>query len=60
MAQNPFQKFVSNSLKDFENHLRSLEMKEGTVDQRMRGAREFAKFLIGEPHYFNERTKSSI
>lgn len=60
MAHHPFRIFVSKSLKDFQNHLKSLGMKEDTIKQRMRGATEFAKYLVGEPHKYNEQTKGTI
>ena len=60
MARNPFEKFISDSLADFEVHLRGIGMEDSTIGQRMRGATEFAKFLIGEPHDFNEQTKGTI
>ena len=36
------------------------KMTENTVDSRMRGAREFARFVVGEPHLYGERTKDTI
>ncbi len=55
----PFERFISEALKEFEQHLKK-EGIEGARDQRMRGAREFAVFLIGRPHHKGERTKGRI
>ena len=52
----PFDKFVADALKDFEQHLRTIGI-NGARDQRMRGAREFARFLVGRPHQKGEVTK---
>lgn len=52
--------FISQALKDFEKHLKKQKMKESTVGSRMRGAREFARFVVGEPHLYGERTKDTI
>lgn len=60
MSKSPFGKFLSASLKDFEKHLRSIKQTEKTIDGRMRGAREFARFLVGNPASYNERTKGTI
>jgi len=60
MIDAPFHKFISKCLLDFQKHLEKNKTKEGTIEQRMRGAREFARFLVGEPHAFNERTKGTI
>ena len=60
MINAPFHKFISKSLVEFKKHLEKNNMKEGSIEQRMRGATEFAKFLVGEPHSYNERTKGTI
>jgi len=60
MIDTPFKNFISKSLVDFQKHLEKNETKEGTIEQRMRGTREFARFLVGEPHAINERTKGTI
>ena len=60
MSQNPSVENLSESLKDFEAHLRKIGMQPSTIGQRMRGAREFARFLAGEPHNYNEQTKGTI
>ena len=46
--QKPFEQFISEQLKEFERHL--TENISGARHQRMRGAREFAVFLLGRPH----------
>lgn len=60
MEQNPFRQFIGNSLEDFRKHLNQIGMKDSTIDQRMRGATEFARYLIGDPHEFNEQTKGTM
>ena len=60
MLDTPFRKFLRKSLTDFEKHLESNKTKEEVIEQRMRGATEFAFFLVGEPHAFNERTKGKF
>ncbi|MCA9466878.1 MAG: hypothetical protein KC643_15745 [Nitrospira sp.] len=55
-----FREFISNCLNGFEGHLRNLGMSDSTIVERMKGAREFARFLVGDPHAFNERTKGTI
>ncbi|TAJ22793.1 MAG: hypothetical protein EPO64_12790 [Nitrospirae bacterium] len=55
-----FEEFISQTLRKFEQHLRNEKMTEGTIRQRMRGAREFARFLTDRPHRYRERTAGSI
>ncbi len=55
----PFERFLDEALKEFELHLRSEGIK-GSREQRMRGAREFAVFLLGRPHRKGEVTKGKI
>ena len=55
----PFDRFVEDSLKGFAQHLENEDIK-GAFDQRMRGAREFALYLLGRPHKKGQRTKGSI
>ena len=56
----PLERFLENALKEFERHLRGERLKEGPIDHRMRGAREFAVFLLGRPHRKHEVTKDRI
>lgn len=56
----PFERFLKSALKEFEGHLRREGLKEGPIDHRMRGAREFAVFLLGRPHQKYEVTKGQI
>ncbi len=53
----PFQRFLEESLKGFEQHLRNENLKAGPIEHRMRGARQFARFLTGRPHQKGKRTK---
>jgi hypothetical protein len=55
-----FRNFISAALKDFKKHLQVQKMKDSTITERMKGATEFAKFLVGEPHQYGERTKDTI
>jgi len=55
----PFERFLDETLKEFELHLKS-EGIQGAREQRMRGAREFAVFLLGRPHRKGEVTKGKI
>ena len=61
MGENLFRDFISQTLVDFESYLRhQLKMSGNTITERMKGAREFARFLVGDPHEFKEQTKGSI
>jgi hypothetical protein len=44
----PFERFIEETLKEFEQHLRTIGI-AGAREQRMRGARQFARFLVGRP-----------
>jgi hypothetical protein len=55
----PFDRFLDETLKEFELHLKS-EGIQGAREQRPRGAREFAVFLLGRPHRKGEVTKGKI
>jgi hypothetical protein len=56
----PFEQLIEQSLKDFEAHLRAEGMTSNTRTDRMKGAREFAVFLLGRPHKKGEITKGRI
>jgi hypothetical protein len=45
-----FREFIEQSLSDFERHLRREELEGSTIEMRLRGARQFALLLLGEPH----------
>ena len=51
-----FREFIEQSLADFEKHLRHEELEARTIDMRLRGARQFALLLLGEPHEKGEVT----
>jgi hypothetical protein len=51
-----FREFVEQSLADFEQHLRREEPKSPTIEMRLRGARQFALLLLGEPDQEGEVT----
>lgn len=52
--------FISRQLDEFEVHLETIGMAKNTITERMKGAREFSRFLVNDPHAFNERTKGTI
>ena len=45
-----FSEFIEQSLADFEEHLRHEDLEKPTIEMRIRGARQFARLLLGEPH----------
>jgi hypothetical protein len=53
----PFERFLEDALKEFEQHLQRERLEAGPIKARMRGARQFARLLIGRPHRKHERTK---
>ena len=61
----PLEDFLSKALKDFEAHLRGQsdpkqQRREPTIGHRMRGATQFASFLLGKPPQKSERIKGTI
>ena len=58
--KSPFERFLAETLKEFEQHLTNERLEERVRDQRLRGAREYAVFLLGRPHRKGERTKGTI
>ena len=55
-----FRDFVEQSLSDFEAHLRREGLESATLEMRLRGAREFALALLGEPHQKGEPTTRRV
>jgi hypothetical protein len=51
-----FREFIERSLSDFEEHLRREALEGPTIEVRLRGARQFALLLLGEPHQSGEVT----
>ena len=51
-----FREFIEQSLAGFEEQLRREELDERTFEMRLRGARRFARLLLGEPHSTGEST----
>jgi hypothetical protein len=49
-----FREFIEQSLAGFEEQLRREELEERTFEMRLRGARQFARLLLGEPHSTRE------
>jgi hypothetical protein len=45
----PFEEFVREALRDFERQTRGEGLDEQHREQRLRGARDFAVFLLGRP-----------
>ena len=56
----PFEQFLEDTLKEFEQHLRRQGLKDGPIDHRMRGAREYVRLLVEQPHKKHERTKGTV
>ena len=50
MATNTFREFVQEQLAEFENQLRGSQYEHlaSTIEERVQGARDFARFLFGE------------
>ena len=53
----PFEKFLEDALKEFEQDRKNKGLRQQPVDHRMRGARQFVRFLLGHPPDKGERTK---
>ena len=51
-----FRQFIDQALTDFEEHLRHEDPEKSTIEMRLRGARQFALLLLGEPHSKGEPT----
>jgi len=51
----PLERFLIQALKEFERHL-GKELTERGVREHMRGARQFAAFLVGRPHRKGRKT----
>jgi hypothetical protein len=51
-----FREFIEQSLSDFEQQLRREEPEGSTIEMRLRGARQFALLLLGEPQQKGETT----
>ena len=50
MATNTFREFVQEQLCEFEKQLRGSQQQHtaSMIEERLQGAREFARFLFGE------------
>ncbi|TMA61565.1 MAG: hypothetical protein E6J68_16285 [Deltaproteobacteria bacterium] len=55
-----FREFVEQSLSDFEAHLRREGLEGATIEMRLRGARQFALLLLGEPPQKGEATTRRV
>ena len=51
-----FRHFIEQSLSDFEGHLRHEKAEAPDIEMRVRGARQFALLLLGEPPEKGETT----
>jgi len=50
MATPTFREFIHDQLSEYEQHLKGINNTSvGNMEERLRGARDFAKFLFGEP-----------
>ena len=45
----PFEEFLERALRDFENQVKRERLTDSVREQRLRGARDFAVFLLGQP-----------
>jgi hypothetical protein len=52
--------FIEQSLSDFERHLRREGLEEATIEMRLRGARQFALLLLGEPQQKGDATTRRV
>jgi hypothetical protein len=52
-----FRQFIEQSLSDFEGHLRRERAEAPDMEMRLRGARQFALLLLGEPPEKGDTTK---
>ena len=55
-----FREFIEQGLSDFEAHLRREGLEPATIEMRLRGARQFALLLLGEPHQKGEPTTRKV
>ncbi len=55
-----FRVFIEQGLCDFEAHLRREELEPATIEMRLRGARQFALLLLGEPQQKGEATTRRV
>jgi hypothetical protein len=55
-----FRQFIEQSLSDFEGHLRREELETATIEMRLRGAKQFALVLLGEPQQKGEPTTRRV
>jgi hypothetical protein len=53
----PFESFLNTSLKRFQRHLETAGLTTTVVEARMRGARQFVRFLLGTSAKKGEQTK---
>ena len=55
-----FEKFLAEALEGFELHLEREKLAPGAQKHRMRGAEQFALFLLGKPARKHERSKGAV
>lgn len=61
----PIEEFLGKALTDFKAFLENQsdprqQRRDATIDHRMRGAEQFARFLMGKPPLKGERIKGSF
>lgn len=56
----PLQQFLAQALKDFETHLKKQGDQPATIAHRLRGAEQFARFLLGTLTQKGEKSKGSV
>jgi len=60
MVRPPFEKFLVKALEGFERHLESEKLAPRAREHRMRGARQFVRFLLGTPARKHEKVKGTM
>jgi len=56
---SPLERFLLETLQEFERDRLAAGLREGPVEHRLRGARQFVDFLSGRPPRKGERTTES-
>ena len=58
--KTPFESFLGRSLKGFEEYLRSAGLEAGSRRHRMRGAEQFALYLLGRSVQKGQWSKGKV
>jgi hypothetical protein len=60
VMKSPFEKFLADALEGFERHLEDEKLAPRAREFRMRGAEQFALFLLGKPAQKHGRSKGAV